>query len=84
MPCSIHCIRERIKCRRRLGETLEEEGVEEVSLYGMSGRIGLVPLAKWLLKEKGLFSMKLKFEINVQVSVSILNSLFPFFSWEKG
>lgn len=40
----------RLKCRNLKVITLEEEDVEDVSLYGMSGRIELIPLANWLLE----------------------------------
>ncbi len=40
----------RLGCKSLKVITLEEKGVEDVSLYGMRGRIELVPLAKWLLE----------------------------------
>lgn len=48
----------RLKCDNLKIITLEEEGTEEVSLYGMRGRIELVPLAKWLLGGERLISSK--------------------------
>ena len=46
----------RLDCKNLKVITLEEEGVEDVSLYGMSGRIELIPLAKLLLEGESLTS----------------------------
>ena len=41
----------RLGCKNLKVITLGEEGIEKVSLYGMEGRIKLVPLTHWLLQE---------------------------------
>ncbi|MFA4662869.1 hypothetical protein [Pyrococcus kukulkanii] len=42
----------RLKCKNLTVITLDEEGVEDISLYGMKGRIKLIPLVKWLLDSR--------------------------------
>ncbi|KPU63597.1 ATPase [Thermococcus sp. EP1] len=40
---------EKLGCEKLTLITLDEEGIEDISLYGMKGRVKMVPLVKWLL-----------------------------------